>query len=277
MALNLKAKESLIQIGKYAGTYRFMLSPVIYNKLSEDKVIEEACVRSNLAKSVLQSAWNAIGDVIKAWATEGHSVAIPGLGTMRFGINATSVSTVDKVSYGLITARKVIFTPSKKIKTELLNTSISIACYDRNGKLIRTVNTTDENVGDFELELISSPENGGTFEGAGFYNEGDVALVKAIPAEGYVFVKWNDDEITPERSITISEDASYVATFKKAAASEGTGSENDSGNGSGTDSGNGSGGADEGEELPPVLGGDEGEENPPSTGDNEEPDITVGD
>lgn len=266
MALNLKAKESLIQIGKYAGTYRYVLSPVIYNKLSEDKVIEEACVRSNLAKSVLQSAWNSIGDVIKAWATEGHSVAIPGLGTMRFGINATSVSSVDKVSYGLITARKVIFTPSKKIKTELKNTGISIACYDRNGKLIRTVNTTDENIGDFELELIASPENGGTFEGAGFYNDGDVALVKAIPAEGYVFVKWNDDETTPERSITISDDASYVATFKKTAASDGTGTENSGNSGNtgtagdntgtaGDNTGDNTGG--EGEELPPVIGGDE--------------------
>ena len=98
MALNLKAKETLVQIGKYMGTYRYVLSPVIYNKLSEDKVVEEACVRSNLAKSVLQSAWNAIGDVIQAWATEGHSVAVPGLGTMRFSINATSVSTVDNVS-----------------------------------------------------------------------------------------------------------------------------------------------------------------------------------
>ena len=56
MALNLKAKETLVQIGKYMGTYRYVLSPVIYNKLSEDKVVEEACVRSNLAKSVLQSA-----------------------------------------------------------------------------------------------------------------------------------------------------------------------------------------------------------------------------
>ena len=259
MALNLKAKESLIQIGKYAGTYRYVLSPVIYNKLSEDKVIEEACVRSNLAKSVLQSAWNSIGDVIKAWATEGHSVAIPGLGTMRFGINATSVSSVDKVSYGLITARKVIFTPSKKIKTELKNTGISIACYDRNGKLIRTVNTTDENIGDFELELIASPENGGTFEGAGFYNDGDVALVKAIPAEGYVFVKWNDDETTPERSITISDDASYVATFKKAGASEGTGTGNSGNSGNtgtpGDNTGDNTGGEDE--ELPPVIGGDD--------------------
>jgi len=225
MALNLKAKETLVQIGKYQGTYRYMLSPVIYNKLSESKVVDEACVRSNLSKSVLQTAWNAIGDVIRAWATEGHSVAIPGLGTMRFGLRATSVSTVEKVSYGLITSRRVIFTPSKKIKKELGETSISIACYDRTGKLIKTVNSSDENIGDFEVELISSPEKGGTFEGAGFYNDGDVAVVKAISAEDYEFVKWDDDVTTPERSITISEDVSLVATFKKkdSAGTPGTG------------------------------------------------------
>ena len=238
MALNLKAKETLVQIGKYAGTYRYVLSPVLYNKLAEDKVIDEACVRSNLAKSVLQSAWNAIGDVVEAWATEGHSVAIPGLGTMRFGINATSVSTVEKVSNGLITARKVIFTPSKKIKNELLNTGIRIACYDRYGKLVKTVNSSNDDTGDFEVELISSPETGGTFEGAGFYNEGDVAMVKAVPAEGYVFVKWNDDVLTPERSITISDDISLVATFKKQAATSG-GSNDDTGSGS-DNSGSGS-------------------------------------
>ena len=238
MALNLKAKETLVQIGKYAGTYRYVLSPVLYNKLAEDKVIDEACVRSNLAKSVLQSAWNAIGDVVEAWATEGHSVAIPGLGTMRFGINATSVSTVEKVSNGLITARKVIFTPSKKITNELLNTGIRIACYDRNGKLLKTVNSSNNDTGDFEVELLSSPETGGTFEGAGFYNEGDVAMVKAVPAEGYVFVKWNDDVLTPERSITISDDISLVATFKKQAATSG-GSNDDTGSGS-DDTGSGS-------------------------------------
>ena len=232
MALNLKAKETLVQIGKYAGTYRYVLSPVLYNKLAEDKVIDEACVRSNLAKSVLQSAWNAIGDVVEAWATEGHSVAIPGLGTMRFGINATSVSTVEKVSNGLITARKVIFTPSKKIKNELIKTGIRIACYDRYGKLVKTVNSSNDDTGDFEVELISSPETGGTFEGAGFYNDGDVAVVKAIPAEGYVFVKWDDDVLTAERSITITDDISLVATFRKQTATSGGGSENTGGSGS---------------------------------------------
>ena len=240
MALNLKAKETLVQIGKYAGTYRYVLSPVLYNKLAEDKVINEACVRSNLAKSVLQSAWNAIGDVVEAWATEGHSVAIPGLGTMRFGINATSVSTVEKVSNGLITARKVIFTPSKKIKNELLNTGISIACYDRDGKLVKTVNSSNDDTGDFEVELLSSPETGGTFEGAGFYNDGDVAVVKAIPAEGYVFVKWDDDVLTAERSITITDDISLVATFKKQTATSGGGSENTGGSGSENTGGSGS-------------------------------------
>ena len=163
---------------------------------------------------------------------------------MRFSINATSVSTVDKVSYGLITARKVIFTPSKKIKTELLNTGIRIACYDRNGKLVKTVNSSNENTGDFEVELLSSPETGGTFEGAGFYNEGDVAVVKAIPAEGYVFVKWDDDVLTAERSITVTDDISLVATFKKAASDSEAGSGNSGGSGStggsGSDSGSGS-------------------------------------
>lgn len=243
MALNLKAKETLVQIGKYAGTYRYVLSPVLYNKLAEDKVIDEACVRSNLAKSVLQSAWNAIGDVVEAWATEGHSVAIPGLGTMRFGINATSVSTVEKVSNGLITARKVIFTPSKKIKNELIKTGIRIACYDRYGKLVKTVNSSNDDTGDFEVELISSPETGGTFEGVGFYNDGDVAVVKAIPAEGYVFVKWDDDVLTAERSITITDDISLVATFKKQTTTSGGGSENAGGNteGSGNETPGGGG------------------------------------
>ena len=119
------------------------------------------------------------------------------------------------------------------------------AIYDRNGKLVKTVNSSNENTGDFEVELLSSPEAGGTFEGAGFYNEGDVAMVKAVPAEGYVFVKWNDDVLTPERSITITDDISLVATFKKSTTDSEAGGGNTGGTdntgGSGSDSGSGSG------------------------------------
>ena len=59
----------------------------------------------------MQACWDAAGEVIKAWATEGHSVALPGLGTMRFGLRAKSVEKVDEVKSGLISSRRIIFTP----------------------------------------------------------------------------------------------------------------------------------------------------------------------
>ena len=72
MALKVKAKEKLQKIGKYADSYRYVMMPELYSTLTQDKVI-------------------------KAWATEGHSVALPGLGTMRFGLRAKSCENVNEV------------------------------------------------------------------------------------------------------------------------------------------------------------------------------------
>ena len=82
--------------------------------------------------------------MIKAWATEGHSVAIPGLGSMRFGLRSISVADVNKVGSDLITSRRVIFTPNSTIKQELANTPVNITCYDRNGNLVKRVTSSDE-------------------------------------------------------------------------------------------------------------------------------------
>ena len=100
MAINLKAKETLQNVGDYKGNYRYVLGTEIYNRLSEQKVIQEAALRSGMSRGVMQAAWDAAGDVIRAWATEGHSVAIPGLGTMRLGVRAKSVATVNEVATG---------------------------------------------------------------------------------------------------------------------------------------------------------------------------------
>ena len=75
MALKVKAKEQLIKVGKYADTYRFVLSPELYIALAQNKVISEAALRSGISKGVMQACWDAAGEVIKAWATEGHSKA----------------------------------------------------------------------------------------------------------------------------------------------------------------------------------------------------------
>ena len=143
MAIKVKAVERQLKVGKDAGSFRFMLQAEIYNTLSAQKVISEAAVRSGIPEGALSAAWDAIGQVVKVWATEGHSIAIPGLGRMRFGVRATTVDDVNKVSNGLITTRRVIFSPSTEIKDELLNTSINITCYDRDGKIIKRVTSTD--------------------------------------------------------------------------------------------------------------------------------------
>lgn len=143
MAIKVKAVERELKVGANAGQYRYMMQTELYSKLSQTKVIQEAALRSGIGKGTINAAWDAIGEVIKAWATEGHSVAIPGLGTMRFAVNATSVADVNQVASSLITSRKVIFTPSVDIKDELQKTSVSITCYDRNGNIVKRVTSND--------------------------------------------------------------------------------------------------------------------------------------
>lgn len=162
MAIKVKAVERQLKVGKDAGKYRFMMQAEIYNTLTSQKVIREAAVRSGISEGALSAAWDAIGQVVKVWATEGHSIAIPGLGTMRFGVRATSVDDVNKVSSGLITTRRVIFSPTVEIKDELKATSVNITCYDRDGKIIKRVTSSDPgNIEDPENPDDTTGGNGG--------------------------------------------------------------------------------------------------------------------
>ena len=155
MALKVKAKEKLQKIGKYAGTYRYVMMPELYTALNQSKVIREAALRSGVSQGVMKACWDAAGEVIKAWATEGHSVALPGLGTMRFGLNAKSVADVEDVKASLIKTRKIIFTPSTDLKDELAGTAIVITCYDRNGEEVKRVTSSDPGT-------VEDPENSGS-------------------------------------------------------------------------------------------------------------------
>ena len=163
MALKVKAQEKLQKIGTYAGKYRYIMMPELYTSLSQEKVIKEAALRSGVSKGIMQACWDAAGEVIKAWATEGHSVALPGLGTMRFGLRAKSVEKVEDVKAGLITSRRIIFTPAVELKDELAGTAIQITCYDRDGKEVKRVTSTSGEVEDPENE--NQNNNGGSTPG----------------------------------------------------------------------------------------------------------------
>ena len=163
MALKVKANERLQKIGKYAGSYRYQLMPDLYTALTQEKVIREAALRSGVSQGVMQACWDAAGEVIKAWATEGHSVALPGLGTMRFGLRAKTVADVNDVKTSLISTRRIIFTPASELKNELASTAIQITCYNRDGELVKRVTSTDAGTVEDTTDSgnITDDENGG--------------------------------------------------------------------------------------------------------------------
>ena len=170
MAIKVNARETELKIGKNPGYY-YVMTPELYTALKTQKVIREAALRSGVSQGVMQACWDAAGEVIKAWATEGHSVALPGLGTMRFALRSKAVANVDDVKADLIKSRRIVFTPSVDLKNELASTSIQITCYDRDGNLGKRVTSTAEgNVEDPENEGENTGDNTGDNGGG---NNGD--------------------------------------------------------------------------------------------------------
>ena len=168
MALKVKAVERNIKFTKDEndpGVWRYVMQPELYIALSQAKVIREAALRSGVSQGVMKACWDAAGEVIKAWATEGHSVALPGLGSMRFGLRAKSVAKVEDVKTSLISTRRIIFTPTQDLKDELADTAIQITCYDRNGNIVKRVTSADSGTVE-EPEGDENGQNGGN-EGGG--------------------------------------------------------------------------------------------------------------
>ena len=173
MSLKVKAKEREFKVGKYAGEYRYVMMPELYSALTQEKVIREAALRSGVSEGVMHACWDAAGEVIKAWATEGHSVALPGLGTMRFSLSAKSVADVNDVKSSLIKVRRIVFTPAVELKDELKNTSVVITCYDRNGQVVKRVTSADDGTVEEPDNTTETGENdGGNTSGSGTQNGG---------------------------------------------------------------------------------------------------------
>ena len=142
------AQRRLLKIGKNPGVKKFVMRPDLYTPIQEKKVFAEASTHSGISAGVIKAAWDAAGEVIRTWATEGHSIPLPGLGTMRFGVRSKAVEDLEDVKTNLITTRRIVFTPSVDVKDELKNTSIQITCLDEDGTVLKRVTSGDS--GDIE-------------------------------------------------------------------------------------------------------------------------------
>ena len=165
MAIKVIAQRREVKLGKNPGM-KFVIRPDLYIPIQEKKVFAEASSHSGISAGVIKAAWDAAGEVIRTWATEGHSVPLPGLGTMRFGVRSKAVADLDDVKTNLISVRRIIFTPNVDVKEELKNTSIQITCLDEDGNVLKRVTSGDsgdvednENTGGNDSPTNDSPTN----------------------------------------------------------------------------------------------------------------------
>ena len=155
MAIKVIAQRREVKLGKNPGM-KFVMRPDLYIPIQEKKVFAEASTHSGISAGVIKAAWDAAGEVLRTWATEGHSIPLPGLGTMRFGVRSKAVEKLEDVKTNLITVRRIIFTPNVDLKDELKNTSIQITCLDEEGNVLKRVTSGDSG----EVEDNEGSENG---------------------------------------------------------------------------------------------------------------------
>ena len=158
MAIKVIAQRREVKLGKNPGK-KFVMRPDLYIPIQEKKVFSEASTHSGISAGVIKAAWDAAGEVIRTWATEGHSVPLPGLGTMRFSVRSKAVEKLEDVKTNLISVRRIVFTPNVEVKDELKNTSIQITCLDEDGTVLKRVTSGDS--GDVEGDNENENENGG--------------------------------------------------------------------------------------------------------------------
>ena len=161
MAIKVIAQRREVKLGKNPGM-KFVMRPDLYIPIAEKKVFAEASTHSGISAGVIKAAWDAAGEVIRTWATEGHSVPLPGLGTMRFGVRSKAVAELEDVKTNLISVRRIIFTPNTDVKDELKNTSIQITCLDEDGNVLKRVTSGDSgDIEDNEGSNENENQNGG--------------------------------------------------------------------------------------------------------------------
>ena len=207
MAIKVIAQRREVKLGKNPGM-KFVMRPDLYIPIQEKKVFAEASTHSGISAGVIKAAWDAAGEVLKTWATEGHSIPLPGLGTMRFGVRSKAVEKLEDVKTNLITVRRIIFTPNVDLKDELKNTSIQITCLDEEGNVLKRVTSGDSG----EVEDNEGSENGQSSQGGQSQQATGYALTINKSGTGSASVTHNGNAVASGSSLSEDDEVEISIT-----------------------------------------------------------------
>lgn len=80
--------------------------------------------------------------------------------------------------------------------------------------MIRAVLTNVTPPQQYTITVVSANPNMGTVVGGGTFDYGTTILIAAGPFENYEFVRWYDGNTDNPRSVTVTENATYIAEFQ---------------------------------------------------------------
>ena len=121
---------------------------------------------------------------------------VSGGGTYDYNTNAT-IRAVAKTGYHFLNWEDDVYAPAERDVLVLGN-----ATY-----------TANFGLNSYEITATSADNSMGTVSGGGTYDYNSSVTLTATPKVGYHFVAWNDAVATESRSITVTGNASYEATF----------------------------------------------------------------
>ncbi|MGM0392343.1 MAG: InlB B-repeat-containing protein [Bacteroidota bacterium] len=91
--------------------------------------------------------------------------------------------------------------------------------FEMDGNIALVANFEEVVLGNFRINLSSSPIAGGTTNGSGQFTENSTVTVSALPNAGYVFVNWTEGETVASTSssyqFVLTENRTLVANYSK--------------------------------------------------------------
>lgn len=99
------------------------------------------------------------------------------------------------------------------VKWDDNNTELNREVIASSSKLSYTAYFEADSTPSYTITTSVSPASSGTVTGGGTYNSGATATLTAVANEGYVFSQWNDGNTSNPRTITVSENKTYTASF----------------------------------------------------------------